>query len=187
MNQYCFFLAWDGMTPSEWAAWVQAVGSVLAILAAVGIALWQHHVAQRSRLLADVERRNTEEARARSLALGIHGTVSNLAFSLEKVAELPDDAKRSVTIGTAELVDAEALRHIAPLSWELGDASKPLQLLIFTLATFKGARETYADPRRTDEHGLALWMLQKCARSGSDEAKAALQQMTILFLRAADH
>lgn len=39
--QTCFFV--PGFTRSECASWVQAWGSVLAILAAIGIAAWQRH------------------------------------------------------------------------------------------------------------------------------------------------
>ena len=43
MNQLCFLTA---LTSSEWAAWVQAIGSILAICGAVGVAIlqsrWQH-------------------------------------------------------------------------------------------------------------------------------------------------
>jgi hypothetical protein len=38
MNQLCFL---TGLTSSEWAAWVQAIGSVAAIVGAVGVAVWQ--------------------------------------------------------------------------------------------------------------------------------------------------
>lgn len=50
------------MTNVEWAAWVQAVGSVVAIFAAIAIAWWQHHKAENSRKALD-------RARAQSLAL----------------------------------------------------------------------------------------------------------------------
>ena len=38
MNNLCFL---SNLTSTEWAAWVQAVGSIVAILAAVKMALWQ--------------------------------------------------------------------------------------------------------------------------------------------------
>lgn len=38
MNQLCFL---SDMTSTEWAAWVQAVGSIAAIFGAAGIAIWQ--------------------------------------------------------------------------------------------------------------------------------------------------
>jgi len=38
MKQLCFL---STMTSSEWAAWVQAVGSIAAVFGAAGIAIWQ--------------------------------------------------------------------------------------------------------------------------------------------------
>lgn len=38
--EYCIYLDWQGLSSSEWAAWVQAVGSVLAILAAAWFPIW---------------------------------------------------------------------------------------------------------------------------------------------------
>ena len=38
MNTLCFSTS---LTSAEWAAWVQAVGSILAILGAAGTAVWQ--------------------------------------------------------------------------------------------------------------------------------------------------
>lgn len=42
MHEFCFYLSWAGWKPEVWAAWVQAVGSVAAIIAAYWIARWQH-------------------------------------------------------------------------------------------------------------------------------------------------
>lgn len=47
----------NAVAPSDMPAWVQAIGSVLAILAAVAIAAWQNHASQR------LQRRQTELAR----------------------------------------------------------------------------------------------------------------------------
>ena len=38
LNQLCFL---SDLSSSEWAAWVQAIGSIVAIVGAVGIAIWQ--------------------------------------------------------------------------------------------------------------------------------------------------
>ena len=38
MHQLCFL---SSLTSSEWASWVQAIGSIVAILGAVRIAIWQ--------------------------------------------------------------------------------------------------------------------------------------------------
>ena len=47
MNNLCFM---SGLTPSEWAAWVQGIGSILAVAVAAGIALWQKQQTEASRL-----------------------------------------------------------------------------------------------------------------------------------------
>jgi len=47
----------SGLTGSEWAAWVQAIGSILAILSAAGIAIWQSNKQHASALLLQREER----------------------------------------------------------------------------------------------------------------------------------
>lgn len=64
MNQLCFL---SDMTSSEWAAWVQAIGSIAAIFGAAGIAIWQSRKQHHSALeLLRTEQRlsRTELARA---------------------------------------------------------------------------------------------------------------------------
>lgn len=55
LSQTCFLVL--GPTTSECAAWVQAWGSVAAILAAVFLAHWQHRRDLRQRQRAEAERR----------------------------------------------------------------------------------------------------------------------------------
>jgi Tfp pilus assembly protein FimT len=55
------------MTSSEWATWVQAIGSIIAIFGAAGIAIWQSRKQHKSSLeLLSTEHRlaRTEVARA---------------------------------------------------------------------------------------------------------------------------
>jgi len=51
---------WLSMTKSEWAAWVQAVFSVIAILAAILIARFQYKAAMNLQIQEKVEKRNAE-------------------------------------------------------------------------------------------------------------------------------
>lgn len=53
----CDWIGWCALSPSEQASWVQAVGSVLAILAAIGIAAYERSVARSEA----AERRRLEE------------------------------------------------------------------------------------------------------------------------------
>lgn len=57
IGYYC--VNWNDLEPADWAAWVQAIGSVLAILVAVGVA-WHQTESQRHR----DEKREAGEARA---------------------------------------------------------------------------------------------------------------------------
>jgi hypothetical protein len=77
LPEYCLFWvqAWC-MPRSDWASWVQAVGSILAILGAIGIAMWQRHrdhadAAQRARVRAQLA--------STSLRLKLQPTLSLLA------------------------------------------------------------------------------------------------------------
>lgn len=52
---YCFYLDWHGLTPSEWAAWAQAILSAVAIVVAARMATSQERRARRSKVDAYVE------------------------------------------------------------------------------------------------------------------------------------
>lgn len=49
MHEFCFYLSWAGWKPEVWAAWVQAIGSVVAIAVAVSIPWWQHRRERREK------------------------------------------------------------------------------------------------------------------------------------------
>lgn len=64
MNQLCFL---SNLSSSEWASWVQAVGSIVAIIGAVAIAVWQarqQHKASLDLLRAEKRLARTESAKA---------------------------------------------------------------------------------------------------------------------------
>lgn len=66
---YCFYLDWKGMTPSEWAAWAQAILSAVAIVVAARLATSQERRARRSKVDAYVEIISHAESEAGSAAL----------------------------------------------------------------------------------------------------------------------
>lgn len=64
MNQLCFF---SSLSSSDWASWVQAVGSIAAIFGAAGIAIWQskqQHKASLNLLQTEKRLARTELAKA---------------------------------------------------------------------------------------------------------------------------
>lgn len=40
MSEFCVYLEWAGWKPEVWAAWVQAIGSVLGIATAIAVPAW---------------------------------------------------------------------------------------------------------------------------------------------------
>lgn len=70
VEQTCFLFPW-GLTPSECAAWVQAWGSILAIVGSVALAIWQ----MRRQLRAFQHQRQLDSLQAAEalLALAKHG------------------------------------------------------------------------------------------------------------------
>ena len=71
------------MGSSEWAAWVQAVGSVAAIFAAIAIAMWQLGE-DRKRRQADLDQRNADALeRQRLLAIDHAIVIFDSVFSWE--------------------------------------------------------------------------------------------------------
>lgn len=125
MNTLCFA---SNLTSAEWAAWVQAVGSILAILGAVSIAVWQ----------AGRQHRN---------ALAVHATEqrsakSELAKTLSALAENCSKAmvflNRQMNSREAVYEAAEGHKHFDVGQLERLDgalASIPLQSLPSTLVT----------------------------------------------------
>jgi len=77
--EYCFYLNWRGLSSSEWAAWVQAVGSVLAILAAAWFPIW-HRRRELSRQLNNyVQMLSVAQAQALADASLLWQHVDNVA------------------------------------------------------------------------------------------------------------
>ena len=111
------------MTSVEWAAWMQAVGSVVAILAAVAIAWWQHHEATSAR-----ERDGM--ARARSLALAILPSMAEYKKRVSLLANVDDRVSLSwIHVANAVEPGDTVQRNVFQLH-ELGAAAGAMQRLL---------------------------------------------------------
>ena len=75
MEKLCFL---SSMSSSEWASWVQAFGSIAAILGAAGIAIWQSREQHKnSLLLIHTENKLSQIERAKTI-LSLSKNCSNL-------------------------------------------------------------------------------------------------------------
>ena len=106
MNMLCFA---TNLTSAEWAAWVQAIGSVLAILGAAGIAVWQ-------------ARKQHANALALHAAQQKHAKVE-LAKTLGVLAR---NCSRAMAHLTGQLKDREAIHEIGEgrVHFDFGELSR---------------------------------------------------------------
>src|SRR5690349_4955482 len=78
--QYCFYLDWRGLTPNEWAAWVQAVGTIVALAAAAWLPLWHRKLDLARQLNIYVEMISVTHSYAESDASQAGQWIDNVAF-----------------------------------------------------------------------------------------------------------
>lgn len=116
--RYCFYLDFAGWKPEVWAAWVQAIGSVAAILAA-------YILARRAESLAHGQAATAAMLRAKSRALALVTPVQIYANTIrpafEEVASYGIDSYPNLLETTAlpnEIVEAAQSIH------ELGPAAE---------------------------------------------------------------
>lgn len=81
---YCFYLDWKGMTPSEWAAWTQAILSGAAIFAAAMIPAWQEKRTRKRRIDVYVDIISHADSEAKSTLRHIELSVGQGVRSTEE-------------------------------------------------------------------------------------------------------
>jgi hypothetical protein len=101
------------MANTEWAAWVQAIGSIIAIFASVGIAAWQARTqyANESRLRHQ-EKTQQEIEHAKTLSEAAKSCLSAISYlngrinSREAVTDIAE-RKKAFDIGSIEKLEAQ--------------------------------------------------------------------------------
>lgn len=126
------------MTSSEWAAWVQAIGSIAAILAAIAIAAYQQNKSARSR-------HSEKQSLATDLAILIfeevyewHLSCLQWQGSIEAVGVA---SHRLVVIDTAKFIVHTGVpggvKNLFGRLHELEDAAQPVQMAVVYTNTLK--------------------------------------------------
>ena len=184
---YCFYLEWRGLTSAEWAAWVQAIGSLLAIAATWRLARRDERRAAKLRAAHALEQKELLESQARSLALVIHGDLISLVSRLESFADKVDEFDKNQLVRAAFESNNAVLDPVRATSWQLGQPSKPLQLLIAALDTIKAARDDLAAKRDHELSKTSEWMLRKTIKNAAEVGREALNAMNFLMVKAADY
>ncbi|MBE0690466.1 MAG: hypothetical protein IH587_10145 [Anaerolineae bacterium] len=121
----CRFLPWVDLPAEAQAAWVQAIGSILAILVAILIASWQQWSALRQRQKAAL-------MRARALYLIFASDLRDLEGRLDPFLQMYEshptvagskEIRRAISLGST-------LGSHSGVSDELADAAEPLQRML---------------------------------------------------------
>ena len=167
MNQLCFL---SNLTSSEWASWVQAVGSVLAIVAAALIARHQAKLQHRSALdLLRTERRTARVEVAETLAV----LASNAARALAHVSDqFPDSQAVRKVAGGSIRCDIGEVQRIDGYLGAVPLHELPGQLVTLTMtlgATVRQFREKVE---------VALRLHREMDAAMFDEFVATLKQMS---------
>jgi hypothetical protein len=152
MNQpalyYCALGLWPCLTQSEWAAWTQATGSIVAIGVAIAVPAAQHW-------LDRLDRKHDAMLRARSLAMAVHiefqglGKCLNNVWSFEHQDSFRDIDSPSLGMHTRSALSIPPrLAQLSDRLHELGPAGKTAQRCLFNLAR---AREYVTNDDRGQE------------------------------------
>ena len=150
------------------ASWVQAVGSILAIIAGFGVAYWQSMTAAR---------KSREETKTRGLALAIliRDDLATLRGQFEALlVDTPFEYQRPPPQVYAKVVPHVIEKHLDQM-YLLGD---PGRFVLALVATLSSNREMIANAERVFRKGATrpddqYQQLQAIARRGLDACKKA--------------
>lgn len=119
------------LTQNAWAAWVQAVGSILAILVAVGIAWWQR---SHERTEAALDRERIAKRTAIHL-LPFVQDIGRILVSINNREALDQVAVDARVLGpiAISLLDHQGVHAIASSLDRLGDAEIPAQDVVYNI------------------------------------------------------
>ncbi len=109
----------SNLTSGEWAAWVQAIGSIVAIISAAGIAIWQSNKQHQSALkLHEEEQRYSRLETAKTLAVlttNSYKTVCHFMQQLSSREEIHNYADGTKYLDIGQLVYLEKTLESIPL------------------------------------------------------------------------
>lgn len=123
------------MSSSEQAAWVQAIGSILAIFIAIAAPMIGDAIKGR-------RERQKQVVRARSIAIMVYPDLKALSLSMDRFMEqtAPGDLELTVNIDPLDGAYEEVIPKIlaaAPLFDEMGALTKSMQNLAFELISIQ--------------------------------------------------
>ena len=125
MKEFCLFL---NLTSSEWASWIQALGSVLAIGAAAGIAIYQSGKQHKSALALHNREKLDAQIDITKVLLALAENASKVMINIEKQLN-----SREAISNVVDGLESCALNEILRIDKYLNDI--PLYTIPSTLVT----------------------------------------------------
>lgn len=98
----------------DWPSWIQAVGSVAGIFAAVGVAWWQQRVARREIAARDLADKTARYVRANRVLERFLATIGDTISDAEKIKNLGGDVPFKMQSIPQEVRDLENELHRIP-------------------------------------------------------------------------
>ncbi|MCB5186519.1 hypothetical protein LG200_00695 [Methylobacillus caricis] len=138
------------ITSTEWAAWVQAIGSIVAILAAIGISAWQNHV--------DTNRRRMEQrGYSKRLMSVTHKIAYDIYLTLHNIEQLRSNPLKNETrimrdFNRSKLGRLEMALHAIPIH-NLGTITAVEQVMII-FSQLEAANELLAPEPADMKHHI---------------------------------
>jgi hypothetical protein len=165
MNQVCFP---SSLTPSEWAAWAQAVGSIAAVVAAALIGYLQLRHATRAS-------EATHRAQVKAIANATYLICSDVLALLEDIEKYPDDQGLNVDAARADRAFAQLTALISPSAppdslWQLIQVQAEVSKLQTLLAKCVGRAKNKNTGLLDTIHSIGA-KLQQLQLAAAKEAK----------------
>ena len=143
----------SNLTSAEWAAWVQAVGSILAILGATGIAVWQARKQHESALaLHSAEQRHAKTELAKTLSVlaqNCSKAMAHLTGQMNSREAIYEIAEGHVHFDLGELARLDATMAGIPLYSLPSSLVTPSMIMSATIRQFREKIEMVLQVQRT--------------------------------------
>lgn len=137
MYQLCFL---SGLTSSEWASWVQAIGTILAVLGAAYAAIWQSKAQYANSLRLQREERQSQRVELTKTLLELSRNCEKVFTRVIQVLNNDRATVHAIAAGEKHLDFGEVVRvEQALLSVPLH--SLPAKLVTYTMIVSSTARQ----------------------------------------------
>ena len=158
------------LSKSDWASWVQAIGAILAIAGAFGVASWQYDQARADEARRFVrEKEDVRNAAIYARALAVRNTVQVATYALDNAREIVLRVRENQGLPEADSYFARTDHLRTVLDTHITPAAEHLAV-VSALGISQVLAQVHSDMRRLPEIGrdVALQRCDKHLQRGDD-------------------